>query len=453
MLFSDRLEIEGVLKSLAPLHIGTGEDRPGDDEMPERHRDGRRPRVATVVRDHERRPCLPGSTVKGILRALAGEDAVTRSLFGEINSDGGGEMGRLHCFTALMTGPPPATDNLPYAEPEAGVFVASRTRIDRATGTADDTLLYAQEMVAPGARFTLRLRVLAPGKLDDELARLAAVLKALQQPEGQPFGKGQAAGQGRLRLQPDSLRVTRHRLDAGGSMTETPFELPAAKEAATDTKARPVHLRLHCPGPFLVIDAARSSARVRGEGRNEAPQVAALQGADGQPMLHGTGLMGVLRARTAWLAALNTGAAGQDNRDRLLKEEGPHPADSRADDVVRSAGDLTPVERLFGVTGWRGLVRLARLEQVGRAQPIDLTSVAIDRFSGGPIDNALFRTHAFLGTAFEVTLTLERRGEFPNAVDEALFERLIDSLAKEDLVLGHGGNKGFGWFEVTRHDG
>lgn len=90
------------------------------------------------------------------------------------------------------------------------------------------------------------------------------------------------------------------------------------------------------------------------------------------------------------------------------------------------SGGRTPVQRLFGESGYRGLLSINRLE-VKTAEPWNVTSVKLDRFSGVPVDNALFTTATFLGVQVIVTLRLDE---------------------KRGIELGHGANKGVGWFRV-----
>jgi hypothetical protein len=88
---------------------------------------------------------------------------------------------------------------------------------------------------------------------------------------------------------------------------------------------------------------------------------------------------------------------------------------------------------------------LDRLTVEAAARARSFTSVALDRFSGAPIDQALFATRAFVGTRLAIVLRLDAREE---AASEAFVERLIQDLKDDPLDLGHGSAKGFGWFGV-----
>lgn len=427
-MFERRLEITGRLRVLSPLHVGTGERQPLELKR------GQTVEVATVVRDHLKRPCLPGPTVKGILRHLAeqalGKGASTCA-FGTSRDDSGA-MGRVFAYAALATEDLPDCGRLPYPQGQ-GIFIEARTRIDRATGTADDGKLFHAEMVAPDTCFTLRLWVQCP--TEEVLHPLRAALGALQAEEGVAFGKGQTAGNGHLRL--DKVVATMHELSASGEMVPSPFPLvPMAAPLQKGTV-----LSLFCEAPYVALDSSKTAERRKptddenpqnkGKKADTAPQMQALVDAQDRPVLRGSALLGALRARAAWLEARarQTCMGLVDNPDKVYAPD----------------ETLTAIERLFGVTGWRGALAVRRITVEDGFKEVKLTSVALDRFSMAPIDNALFTTRAFVHCRFRVELALDgREGEA-----KGLFEMLLADLDGNGLMLGHGGAKGFGWFTVT----
>ena len=124
--------------------------------------------------------------------------------------------------------------------------------------------------------------------------------------------------------------------------------------------------------------------------------------------------------------------------------------DKKAETMVRGPDDvktLTQTERLFGVTGFRARLAIDRLE-VKKAEDFEISSVKLDRFTGGPMDNALFKTQAHRDVEVHVSLRLAHATE----ADVTFTEQLITDICREGevLVLGHGGSKGFGWFNVAR---
>lgn len=430
-MFERRLEITGTLEVLSPLHVGTGERESRALKF------GQTVEIATVVRDHENRPCLPGPTVKGILRRLAEQalgEGASSCAFGTSRDDSGA-IGRVFAYAALAAGFPDedaAKKHLAYYQGN-GIFIEARTRIDRATGTADDGKLFHAEMVAPGTRFTLRLSVLCP--TEEVLHPLRAALGALQAEAGIAFGKGQAAGNGRLRL--GELTAEMFELSARGELVGSPFLLePRAAPSLKGTV-----LSLFCQGPYAALDSSKTAERRKptddeeqqGKGKNKdsEPQLQALIDTQDRPVLRGSALLGVLRARAAWLEA-------RDQQTCMGLVDNP--------DKIYALGEpLTAIERLFGVTGWRGALAVRRISVEDGFKEVRLTSVALDRFSMAPIDNALFTTRAFANCRFRVELELDgREGDAAG-----LFDKLRADLRANGLMLGHGGAKGFGWFTVT----
>lgn len=467
-MFAARLVVTGELQVLTPLHLGTGEVEsyksiPQDPESKEPVSTT----VATVMRDVDGLPVIPGASVKGVLRALVGNHDAADALFGAPTGAEQLFQGRLTAHATRYASSDPATlaHGLPFADRQMpdgvelkarGLFIAARTAIDPGSGTAEEGKLFHQEMVAPGARFALRLVLrLEPdgsgGEAEDCLIR---VLEALTRDDGVAFGKGQSLGQGRLRLDLGSLEAERLTLDeASGTLRDsaagaTTKELKQAIEAVESAPAERLfarhELRLTCDGPFLIDDTSVKPPR-----KSEKPRLNAQQ-RGGRPLLSGSTVIGALRARAGWLAKLrwNEDCKRHDERGRILAkgDEAARLADPER--VVTDPGKLSPTERLFGVTGWRGLVRVANITCTSCAGFEDITSVKLDRFSMAPIDGALFTTRAAIDPVFDVVLEVEKRGGFPDDDDWELFTKLLDDLRDEGLMLGHGTSRGYGWFGV-----
>lgn len=427
----NHVKIAGTLTALSPLHLGSGDTRPYDKIRKQTDSGaGEMVEVAAILRDGAGRPYLPGTSIKGALRARTPGPAC---VFGHVDDkqNGEGVMGRLWIYGAEHQSDGPLTD-LPYVGGTGGpvhAFAAARTRIDRATGTADDRKLFHAEMVPTGTTFSFRakwLTNLTGAELEEELAAVKAALAPLVAAEGVALGRGGRHGQGRMRLA--DVTATLVPLD-GAEETLTGWE-PSGWEPLTapDSHGRLVRLALTGDGPYVSID---SSERQRGGKTNESDPEAnilrPLKSAKDTPALTGPALLGALRARAAWLDG------GEDNRDKVYKP----------------GIDLSATERLFGVTGWRGFLAVEEIRVIEAGAKQVFTSVKLDRFSSAPIDGALFSVEAFVDPVFEVALRLETRKEEPvpeNA--QALFDKLLEDVKAMGLMLGHGGARGFGWFGV-----
>jgi CRISPR/Cas system CSM-associated protein Csm3 (group 7 of RAMP superfamily) len=496
-------EIEATLVVETPLHVGSGTTRTINSVLKTAANgaaSNEHPDVAAIQRDAAGLPYLPPSSLKGLFRRLGNaryrtsatasgandsrktQDAAEAvALFGEISHSeaGTGRMGAiLFRGASLDTSRAPDTGEMPYVRARVregdtarintrlpddldtlehagdlgpGVFVAGRTRIDRASGTVEDGKLFYQEMLAPDCRFPLRFRLAAGDNREQLLKDFIGLLSGL---EDAPASLGKATGQGlgRVRIDKGSISVTELSLDPTTLEWRRKAVTPAASPArSSDTDLRRRDFRLSCPGPFMVLDSfgVQEAKRTRRQNDEQRAQLRASMVTKNLPLLLGTSLKGVLRSRAAWIRALDLHRAAMADGGAFDPAKVDDP-----DKVLKAGGDpagLTPVERLFGVTGFKGLLSIRNLK-VGKATPWEITSVKLDRFSGGPIDGGLFTSATFTGATLTFELALTRRGlALPDDIakaDEALFDALAGDIDKNGLMLGHGTNKGFGWFEV-----
>jgi len=431
-----RYDIRGQLLVLSPLHLGTGHVR---EVVTVIGKEGAntRPEVAALLRDAVDRPYLSGSTLKGLLRRIAEgalEQGTVDILFGAIKGEDGGMKGALTVSGAVQDQPGDAS-GAPYVEGAqkelgGGVFVAARTAVDGASGTVDDGKLFFAEMVAPGARFGFRLSIERRGSdaaadASDVLDKTVRLLKSLAQDEGWNIGKGQADGFGRIRLDTRSVKIEKRALNSSGTFATSGvngvWEKALAAPVVYRKALRSVELRLACNGPFAIVDASRKSSQ--GKGKQEGAAQVSAQRIKQMPLILGSSLSGVLRARAGWIEKLHVLRGKRTEAGSCL--------------------------RLFGTQDARAILSIARLD-VLKAERWDITSVKLDRFSGAPVDNALFTTDCFINTELSLRLVLEDRGGTmsPTEDDVALFDALIADVTNNGVELGHATNHGFGWFQV-----
>lgn len=439
---------------VSDLHVGTGErekisELRSDDE---RLRDEQETQdVLLVARDHDAAPYLPASGLKGALRANLAQrhgPEFADTLFGsakrtEQSSGGGGEdvfvetggMAKAVLYRGVVTGEPPnSAEGLPFWCRERRTYVNTQVALNRTRGTAEDKHLFKVELVPAETRFRVEGCYLGSGAdARRDLARLLAPLAATG--PGLAIGGGQRQGRGRLRLADgDRVALTRKAYDAKGhGVIKHELEELAIPAGPDNEPAHSWDLALHCPGPYLTGDP--------GGAVQENNRLAALsKDGGGSPILQGTSFMGALRGRTAWLAEIDEIADGDDP---FLKP-----------DRWKTPRDLTRCQRLFGVTGWRGLLELVSLQPAQGAEPrkISLPGIALDRFSGAVLDSALFMTDAFTGVGFDVRLRLHERDGLDKELfdkDLALIQAALGDLESNELLVGHGTNRGFGWFDVS----
>ena len=154
--------IKGTFKLLTPLHIGSGHDvefakGPADDDEAD-------PFVADVVRDCDGKPCIPGASLKGALRALArlrGVDAETmKRLFGSrdtaANTTDAAQVEFAYAYlepTSL-----PSASGLPGYSPTGPHAVSAQlahAARNRDFGTPQHQALYLEPVVPPDCKFNV----------------------------------------------------------------------------------------------------------------------------------------------------------------------------------------------------------------------------------------------------------------------------------------------------------
>jgi CRISPR/Cas system CMR subunit Cmr4 (Cas7 group RAMP superfamily) len=474
-MFANRRIYSFSLTATGPLHLGTGEyqafaSKQGGNEENASY--------AKICRDHEGLPFIPASSLKGALRQRGVDlglenKAGFAALFGEITAKAGiktgdeanGAMGLM-----LLHGRPSkektGVEDAPYARQLSlkNTFLAARTSIEPATGTAQDHRLYFQEMLPAGHVFEFTATVVAGGlrseqdaeKIKAAKARVQARLDAacgvletiLDSIAASPLhlGRGKADGNGELAIKDGRILKQHYELNAHGDLVpvvQAPLDArpdeTGGNGSAGFAKVQIQTFKLHCTGPFLIMDSSVSTGRdTHDPARDKSasgPQIKAQNMGANTPLVLGSSIAGVLRSRAGWLAAREMHALSGEEREAM----------GRA------------VSFLFGETGFAALCVLRALK-VENAEPMDITSLRIDRFTGAPVDGALFTTRAFCGVGLSFALHLTSRpaarmADGGMAAVEKLYEALCKDVRENGLMLGAGTNKGFGWFENVERAG
>lgn len=451
-----QLRFTARLKLLSDIHIGTGDSkklselRPGAYLTEGTEHD---PEVATIFRIEcgaGKIPALPATAIKGVLRnailQLHGDEEAKR-LFGEIkNTETGridgeaiqidsGKVGTIWLRLAKLETPPSNPDALPFWDDDANSFISTHVAIDRETGAAAYQKLFSVERVPEGAEF--KLRGIAIGERNVCVADILKALGPLATSDGLSLGAGERFGSGRVQIVGEvSCRRWWFDTETGDVVNNEAFTLPVAREAVFNQPEAKT-FDLYCRGPYLTVDPAPARQSTN-DGENRKI-IRAARRMEESPLLPATSLIGALRSRAAWLAAIDD--IGDGDEPFRKPDSWAHPE------------DLSRVERLFGVSGWRGLVRVISIEPQDETPPPQLkemSCVAIDRFTGGFLDSMLYTIEAFTGAGFRIKLVLDKRyaanQTWPGPADNELFNELLMDMERDGLHLGHGSNRGFGWF-------
>jgi CRISPR/Cas system CSM-associated protein Csm3 (group 7 of RAMP superfamily) len=418
--FTARWVVCGTLTLETAMHLGgEAEDRV---DMP-------------VLRDPKTgAPLLPGTTFAGALRnALAdrifgfekaeddsNKEAVS-ALFGDGRSTENGDQSPLVVFDAL--------GNLPA---DGGVEIRDGVAIDPHWGVAEAGKKFDFEVLPAGTTFPVRVDLLVPGSgpekegEPDLLKHLAAALDAFSAGEN-GFGARRTRGLGRVSAKWTAKRFdlsgkegwiawaqSDHEMEASGDMADirkalqaaAPVEIGEIAELGEDKRKRVViDLNLSVAHDLLV-----RSPNAQASG----PDVSHLR-SGGVPVLPGTGLAGVMRSQATRIARLIRKDAGDADRwiDAVF---GPRPKNAEEE-------RNTPM-------------RAARL-RVGEAKidggkKKEQTRVAIDRFTGGAADTALFEEAPEVGGGSNLRLELRN----PESGELGLVLLVLKDLLDGSLPVG-----------------
>lgn len=347
-----------------------------------------------LVRGEDGLPYVPGASIAGALRSylcqrVMGAAARTKGaslppevegLFGGQRAQG--QMSRLFVFDAH-----PATRSLGKLRGGSGCAVRDGVRLDDISGLAVDGAKFDTEVIERGVGFAVRMECVVREGDDESLLRssLACVLDAL--------GKGEVAlgartrrGYGRGLVRQWNVReidpANREDLcswlaaspcppeDSGHSFWEgAKRRVAGARELDDQRGSISFSAVLDLETSLLV----RQHLEKYSEKGGKAPDVEQVS-SGGTPVVPGTSVAGLLRHRMAFIAGSLWGGDGEAVKEVVsrvfgpLHEEGPGRAG-----VALHAGDIRVDE--------------GRLDDV---EPYPQVRVAIDRFTGGALDHALF---------------------------------------------------------------
>jgi CRISPR/Cas system CSM-associated protein Csm3 (group 7 of RAMP superfamily) len=369
------------------------------------------------------RPQLPGTSLAGALREwirAKRDDDVADDLFGRLLPPGDGEEVDARASRIWVLGSRLLDDAVPE-------YRAS-TKIDRFRGAAQAQTLRVEEVLPAGARFEVFLRWddAAVGEIED-FAGLLAAWRPL-------IGRGVSRGRGRC-----VVEEVRH----GTLCLDQPQDLlrwltGSGPELVRSVAARSVPV-VGSAGDYALITVPVSIAgpwRIgSGEKVPEGEPIPMLR-VRGQFVVPGSGVKGVLRSRAEF----------------ILRSTEVTPAPCRTqqcgkcwtcDVFGHGGGDAVS----SATVGARALVRVADAVVSGGVS-IRRTHVAIDRFTGGALDGALYTMEAL--EAGEFVVRVEALGELPGGLVGEI--RAVLRLVLEDLhdgIIGMGGGTARGYGSVA----
>lgn len=486
-----RYRFKATLEALTPLRIGDG--GVAKDRILLRDVDGKpqTAEVATVFIGKGSKPYLPGTSVKGWLRALAeprlDQDCFQR-LFGYQKPGARDEMapgcGGLVRFSNAMHVADPAGFELArqpgadvrkfgeYWSPDRHTCVASHVVIDRNTKTAARKLLFFEEFVPAGSTFSLTFDLIRPSAEVDrqaferDAACFLALLKLFEPAAGGPARLGAATVDdwGRVQLSD----VTSSAIDADGlrrwllngqiatPLPWRPAALIPAVLALHDVSHLSFPIEIDFEGAFICNDPSR--ARKEEDTNDEASPAnfEPIRLPQNRPYLPHSALRGSLRSQAEkiqrtrrFIVATPSVQAGR---------EGSLPIVQSTEDC----GALDSVSLLFGAPGIRSALAFSNQSVVEPGEIVVQELVGLDRFTSA-VGKRKFKARYFWQPKLKLDVVIDLETlrwaatdtDHPNYAEDRIRESLIllaqtlRDLAEGFIPLGFGAAKGWGRCQAT----
>jgi CRISPR/Cas system CSM-associated protein Csm3 (group 7 of RAMP superfamily) len=443
MAFENRWRIEGTLRTLSSLHIGSGLNTTHPDITVSSDNGDRSAQIAAVVLDHRQLPYIPASTLKGVIRAWLEQhqDETLKTLIAEVF--GSQEKGsKVDFHDAVLCRKPQPKCSPPYWREERQTAIDVSVRIDRRTRTAQDKKLFYQEFVPADVEFKITLT--GQNLNDDEIALLLAGLNAFNSTDqALSLGGDTRSGYGRMSWKPERIsRLTKAGLqnwlaksdrtmwfEALEKLNDAEVEALQRRVAGllpvATAKPLAIEAAIEFLTPFLVNDPDPS--RVESE---KTADHRPRRDKDGHAALPEKSLRGALRAQAEKIYR----TLYRD--DCIIDEEAQ----------VKKRGEQDKLDlpaRLFGAPGWRSPLRITdcRCEQQPFKPQIQ-EFVAIDRFTGGGADKLKFNAEFVYKPVYKVTLEVDEKRATPAGM--GLLMLVLRDLQEGDVSLGYGAAKGYG---------
>jgi CRISPR/Cas system CSM-associated protein Csm3 (group 7 of RAMP superfamily) len=420
------------LETCSPLHVGDGDVRKDKERE-----------IATVYRDSNGKPIIPGTSLRGFLRSSF--EAYYDVISDETDELFGYQEGRPQGDTASALGGMLSVWDAPSIG-EVGVEQSAHVVIDRRTRTsaAEDGLLYECDIVPEGAKFEVTLLVEGiPSRLKDDtpIAKLLGVLEAIPE-AGERLGAGRAAGWGKVKWSLNSVKALSVEAltswaSKGGLLIDnlSPVKVNPVKPTTVSRWLR-IGVELHFEERFLVKDPDRSKSGRNA--RDDSSDMEPRRTANNFPYLPGTSFHGALRSQAERVAR----TIGLEVRDV-----------TKPDTYKDEIRNYHVIDCLFGGVGWNSVVQIDD-EFVGTqtSEPKLQEFLAIDRFTGGGMDKAKFNARGYEQPVLKGSLKIDLRAlkllGSEGCKDLATLGRLLAftfrDLQEGDIPLGMGASKGYG---------
>ena len=441
-----------LIELKTPLHCGGGDDN-GFDQP--------------VTRDGFGLYRIPGSSIAGILRAKAmqmgANPALINRAFGYIEhgkSDGKAAGSLIWCKDGLLLD---MDGNLAIAKKMQGnnvhpvfsnIYIRDHVRIGLETGAAEESGKFDEEYAPVGCRFVLEVLFDGWGEaIAEDEQRLFLSLCAALRDGAIRFGGKEAEGFGRIKCLQSACRAFTltdpAELEAWLNLAPFPYNngelfssgvgselaLPVASALSQECSnglSGWLAVNLEASGPLLIGGGTRSALQA---GKNTEKSDSNPDSAD--MLFYMEPYLDYTAKKAQWRRVVPGSSLRGALRQRVF---------AIANTLFADEGDAQAIlDTIFGYVNG-GEAQPGKISVLDAplpdVQPLLVQHVAIDRFTGGALEGALFNEAPIWQAGIQIPLTLHANG-LPAHAAAILLHALMD-LAEGFLPVGGGKNRGNG---------
>ncbi len=417
-----RVRIKGALETLSALHISSGEEAEyKDKENESRH-------YAQLCLNAKNKPFIPASTIRGVLRGFAEQhdQQMVNRLFGYNKENDESRANRkLRFYDAPLLEWNFSGKLLERHREKQKIYenkgiLNFRTKLNPILGVAEENKLFASEYVPAGSYFEVELEADEINEAD--LKDILGLLECFDGSEQATLGKGTSQGQGKIQWKCEKIAYLNSEQIKNWLNDQSDLQFLALTRIEPNKiipkkPLKKIKINLNFSAPFLVNDAYLVEEKV--EEKTDISDLEFSRLPSGEPIIPASSLRGVLRGQC----------------QKILNTKFSNPP---------------TLDNLFGTTEQRSLVWIT--DAVGNSKENhEQVFNAIDRFTGGTKDNALYQINAAHEQVLTATIFLDDKREIKDW-EKGLLLLLARDTLEGDLMCGWGKARGFGVFKATLFD-
>ena len=425
----ERVRITAKLCCESDLHIGSGISC--YLELKQRSGKNIETEYDDICLDSDNKPYIPASTIRGCLARLLKEigganQAYIRTLLGEAHRKGSDiGMGELRVYDALYDNSDDKND-----DKEKSVRLITRTSINPVTGTSEEHKLFNYKVVNAGEKFNLVLELDNVSK--SKLSLLLKALNAFDGSEKSQLGKNKSNMMGRMVISVVAIEGMSNNDFIEWLKCDNPFgegfkEIEnILSEFDGSSKYTKYNLYIKPESAFLINDIHQVSSE------KSAPSHVCMS-KNGKLLIPASTIKGIFRGHCRKI--LLTMITNQRNENNPSKD-----TNNLADKII---------SEIFGDKNKVSSIRVSDAISEEKFIKHQQSFIAIDRFTGGVADGALYSVVSATGVD-DIPLTIYIKNELlNNDWIKGLLIFVLRDAVEGDLRVGWGKAKGFGAFTLA----